>query len=142
MNHSDLLKEFHSKYGHFIGEVHQTVPMNVRKLRKDLIQEEIRETIDAIDENNLIEIADGICDSMYVLVGTAISYGFPIERLFLEVHRSNMTKTAIKAENGEKYGTKTPKGPDFIPPDIYGILYHPERQTKLEQLAVEQFWND
>lgn len=87
---------------------------------------------------NLVEVADGIADSIYVLVGTAISYGIPIDRIFREVHRSNMTKTAIKAMDGHKYGTKTPKGPDYIPPDIAGILSRPNQLTKLETLYAEK----
>lgn len=147
-----MVREFHEKYGHFISSkpTLEEIPNNVIELRVELIQEEISETFRAmgcteyedgtsfhpLNDQNLVEIADGIADSIYVLVGTAISYGIPIDRIFTEVHRSNMTKMAIKAEQGEKYGTKTPKGPDFIPPDLKGILEHPERQTKLESLAL------
>lgn len=152
LNAESSLKEFHSKYGHFVLEASSTeIPSEVTFLRYRLIKEEVQETFDAmgivrVDDNvvqfdkekvNLAEIADGIADSIYVLVGTAISYGIPIDRVFREVHRSNMTKTALKAEIGQKYGTKTPKGPDYIPPDIEGILSRPNELTKLEIMHVE-----
>jgi hypothetical protein len=44
-----------------------------------------------------------------------------------------MTKTVgPKPIEGEKYGTKTPKGPDFRAPNIRGILEWPEMETELE----------
>lgn len=131
----NMLIDFHEKYGHYISAIPTTkIPENVKILRNDLIQEEVLETRVAIKDNNLIEIADGIADAVYVLVGTAVAYGIPFDRIFKEVHRSNMTKTAVKAKEGEKYGTKTPKGPDYIPPNIEGILSEPGESTQLEKI--------
>ena len=144
-----MLKEFHNKYGHLVSnQATLSIPHEVKALRYKLIKEEVEETFTAMgfiysgdntheyieDQQDIVEIADGIADSIYVLIGTAVAYGFPIERIFLEVHRSNMTKTAAKVEPGQKYGTKTPKGPDFIPPDIKGIIFEPHLQTQLEIL--------
>jgi predicted HAD superfamily Cof-like phosphohydrolase len=129
-----MVREFHEKYGHLISDNPTTdIPENVKELRNKLIHEEITELRDAMSEDNIVEIADGIADAIYVLVGTAVSYGIPIDRVFREVHASNMTKTAIKAEFGSKYGTKTPKGPGYIAPDIHAILYE-EQPTFLERL--------
>lgn len=140
----DQLKEFHEKYGHFISEVPTLdIPSTVKNLRYKLIKEEVYETFSGMGFyisdgtfdptlENLVEIADGIADAMYVLIGTAISYGIPIMRIFNEVHNSNMTKTASKAVDGQKYGTKTPKGPDYVSPDIKGILQFPQDLTELE----------
>jgi len=131
----DSLREFHSKYGHLISTSPTTdLQWRVKLLRETLIKEEFEELMLAIDQDDLVEIADGAADLIYVIVGTCVSYGIPIERVFKEVHRSNMTKTAIKAEGGSKYGTKTPKGPDYIPPDIKTILFSGNR-TKLERMA-------
>lgn len=86
---------------------------------------ELGELFDAIGEGDIVEAADGIADLIYVAVGTAISMGIPIDEVFAEVHRSNMTKTANKAdgESGKKYGDKTPKGATFEPPRIKEILF-------------------
>jgi predicted HAD superfamily Cof-like phosphohydrolase len=128
------VKEFHEKYGHYSRTYPSTaiIPDAVKKLRIALIREEIEELLKAMEENDLVEIGDGGADSIYVIVGTMIAYGIPIDRIFAEVHNSNMTKTAVKAENGEKYGTKTPKGPDYRAPDVHGILFRPENPTLLE----------
>jgi predicted HAD superfamily Cof-like phosphohydrolase len=135
VDYEALVRSFHRKYGHLIQyspNVH--VLKEVKELRMKLIQEECdQELLPALDSYDISEIADGAADLIYVVVGTCISYGIPINRIFREVHYSNMTKTPVKAENGQKYGTKTPKGPDYIPPDIKGILEHPELKTKLEE---------
>lgn len=129
----DMVKEFHVKYGHLItGSPTTEIPEQVKTLRIKLIEEEWMELNKGIIEGNLEEIADGGADLIYVIVGTMISYGIPIDRIFREVHRSNMTKTAVKATDGEKYGTKTPKGPNYKAPDIAGILHEPYKYTKLE----------
>lgn len=144
MNIEQMLHDFHVKYGHYRSDWPTIeIPINVKILRLKLIQEEISEMNTAMNEGNLEEFADGIADSVYVLVGACISYGIPFDRVFKEVHRSNMTKTNVKAVDGEKYGTKTPKGPDYIPPDIKGILTSPQRETRLEELgrtSPEKFW--
>jgi predicted HAD superfamily Cof-like phosphohydrolase len=112
-SYESMVRDFHLKFGHLTNNSPTVdLPESVIKLRKSLIKEEVLETLTGIDSNDISEIADGIADAMYVLVGTAISYGIPIDRVFREVHRSNMTKTAVKAVDGEKYGTKTPKGPN------------------------------
>ncbi len=147
-NFEQMLKELHEKYGHLISEKPTLgIPLSVKHLRVKLIDEEVGETFTAMgfsdlfeagdrtfvpEYQDLIEIADGIADAIYVLIGTAVSYGIPITRVFTEVHHSNMTKTAVKASAGEKYGTKTPKGPDYIAPDIKGILERPASLTELE----------
>lgn len=131
------VREFHEKYSHFITDKpNAAIPENVMRLRIKLIDEEQGEMHLAMLTHNIVEIADGGADLLYVVIGTMITYNIPVDRVFMEVHRSNMTKTAIKAEAGEKYGTKTPKGLDYIAPDILGILTHPEKLTHLETLAL------
>ena len=71
----DKMVEFHEANGAFIrseGTTH--VPDDVPVLRARLILEEFAETVAAIHETNLIEVADGLTDLTYVLVGTVVSY--------------------------------------------------------------------
>lgn len=84
--------EFHKTFDHHIGEKPEAPPYRTQDLRMRLIEEEMTETIDAINDGDLEEIADGIADSIVVLLGTAISYGIDIRPIWDEVHRSNMAK--------------------------------------------------
>lgn len=61
-------------------------------LRKKLIEEEVGETLQAIDSRDLVEVADGIADSIVVLVGTALEFGIDLGAVWDEVQRSNMSK--------------------------------------------------
>jgi len=64
-----------------------------QRLRASLIDEEInRELIPAIETRRLLDIADGIVDSIYVLIGAAIEYGIPLERVWNAVQAANMAK--------------------------------------------------
>jgi len=46
-----------------------------RDFRISLIEEELKETMAAIDKKSEVDIVDGICDSLYVLYGTMLSFG-------------------------------------------------------------------
>jgi predicted HAD superfamily Cof-like phosphohydrolase len=86
-------------------------------LRIKLMMSELSETIDAIAANDIVKIADGIADLIYVVKGTAITYGIDIEPIFNEVHKSNMSKCIdgklIKDSSG-----KVLKPDSYSPPDI------------------------
>jgi predicted HAD superfamily Cof-like phosphohydrolase len=129
------LLDFHQKYGQYVSPILTTdIPPGVKKLRQKLIIEEYKELLKALKEDNLVDIADAAADLVYVVVGTCIAYGIPFDRIFSEVHNSNMTKTPIKVINqGDKYGTKNPKGPGYMPPEIQKILLFPHDSTSLER---------
>lgn len=87
------LREWHEKFAVLVND-HPTIPPGkVKELRKRLMEEELLdELIPAIDADDMVEIADALADTLYVVFGTAVSYGIDIEPIFDEVHRSNMTK--------------------------------------------------
>lgn len=90
----ELVKEFHETFNHPILET-PSIPSNKRcKLRTNLMQEELDEIKEAIEKNDIKEIADGLCDLMYVLAGSVLEFGLyeKFHELFSEVHRSNMSK--------------------------------------------------
>lgn len=62
------------------------------ELRGRLIMEEVSETLDGMDNDDLVEIADGIVDSIVVLIGAAVTYGIDLRPIWDEVHRTNMAK--------------------------------------------------
>jgi len=87
-------------------------------LARRLIEEEVGETLTAIDARDLPEIADGVIDSIVVLVGLAVRCGLPLARLWHEVHQSNISKRGGPVnEHGKRL-----KPPGWVPPDIEGVL--------------------
>lgn len=88
------------------------------ELRQDLIKEEMFETISALQAGDLDKIADGICDSIVVLLGTAVTYGIDVRPIWDEVHRTNMLKVGgILREDGKRL---KPEG--WEPPNIRELL--------------------
>lgn len=85
---------FHETFGAPILDTPQ-IPSEERcKLRVDLIQEELNELSQAIKDNDIVEIADALCDLQYVLSGAILEFGLgnKFGELFDEVQRSNMSK--------------------------------------------------
>ena len=68
------------------------IPAWVQMLRIAMLNEEVRELAEAVEQADIVKIADAIADIAYVAVGTAVTYGIPFDAVFAEVHRSNMTK--------------------------------------------------
>lgn len=73
------------------------------ELRVKLIQEELNELSEAIANNDLVEVADALCDLQYVLSGAVLEFGMGdiFNSLFEEVQRSNMSKACKTIEEAE-----------------------------------------
>ena len=84
-----------------------------------LLMEEVKELEEATWNDDYVGVADGIADIIYILCGTALRYGIPLDEVFEEVHRSNMTKT-INIQFRED--GKVMKGEHYSPPNLFGIL--------------------
>ena len=92
--------EFHRTFQHPI-EAQPVIPSEKRcKLRVSLIAEELKELQEAIEDKDLVEIADALCDIQYVLSGAVLEFGLgeKFKTLFDEVQRSNMSKSCNTEE--------------------------------------------
>ncbi len=69
-------------------------------LRINLIEEELKELKEAIENEDIVEVADAFCDLQYVLSGAILEFGLgsKFKALFEEVQRSNMSKTCKSME--------------------------------------------
>lgn len=91
-----------------------------------LIKEEVSdELIPALARGDMLEIADGLIDGIYVLLWTGLELGLPLEDLFSEVQRSNLSK--FLQADGRLYAVfndkgKVQKGPNYSPPHLVPIL--------------------
>lgn len=95
-----------------------------KELRMRLINEEIKELTEAVEANDIINIADAIADAIYVLIGTALEFGIPLDRVWEEVVRTNNAK--INPETGKvtkRADGKVLKPAGWVPPRIYEALF-------------------
>src|SRR5690606_22872524 len=96
--------EFHKTFKHPILEK-PTIPDEKRcRLRVSLIAEELKELEEAIANNDLVEVADALCDIQYVLPGAGLEFGLAAKfrALFDEVQRSNMSKACKSLAEAEE----------------------------------------
>lgn len=93
-----------------------------RDLWAKLIGEETEELLAALSASDLINVADGIGDVIYVCVGAALAFGLPIEDIFREIHRSNMSKMGSEGKVERRADGKILRGESYTPPDISRIL--------------------
>ena len=100
-------------------------------LRMSLMNEELDELNESAKYGIQIETLDGLCDLLYVVLGTACELGLDLDEAFREVHASNMTKSP-----GNMRGDgKVLKGPEFVPPDLGPILARQMSRRQEEDVA-------
>jgi predicted HAD superfamily Cof-like phosphohydrolase len=95
--------DFHKTFHHPI-EKNPIIPSAKRcELRVELISEELKELAEAIQSNDLVEVADALCDIQYVLSGAILEFGLgnKFVELFNEVQRSNMSKACASVEEAD-----------------------------------------
>ncbi|MBD2704270.1 nucleoside triphosphate pyrophosphohydrolase family protein [Spirosoma sp. BT702] len=95
--------EFHRTFHAPVLESPQ-IPSEARsQLRVALLAEELDELRDAIAENDIVAVADALCDLQYVLSGAVLEFGLghQFKALFDEVQRSNMSKACLTVEEAE-----------------------------------------
>lgn len=95
------------------------LPKQRARLRQALLEEEVKELREA---KNILDVADAICDILYITYGTAHEYGIAdrLVMLFDEVHRSNMSKMGpdgkpIFREDGKVLKPETYSEPKLRP---------------------------
>lgn len=104
LNALSQVAEFHRTFKHPIVD-QPAVPSKERAaLRIELLAEELKELQEAVDDNNIVEIADALCDLQYVLAGAVLEFGLgeKFKALFDEVHRSNMSKACKTVEEANE----------------------------------------
>ena len=88
------------------------------QLRVNLIKEELDELKEAMDNKDLLEVADALTDILYVTYGAGHALGINLDKCFEEVQNSNMSKLD---ENGKPIyndAGKVMKGPNYFKPDL------------------------
>ena len=90
----------------------------INKLRIDLIKEELDELTEAIENNDLLEVADALTDILYVTYGAGHAFGIDLDKCFDEVQNSNMSKLDENGKPIYNESGKVMKGPNYFKPDL------------------------
>ena len=114
-----------SKVGTFMktfGQDVKTKPSfstdKINKLRIDLIKEELDELNEAMNNKDLLEVADALTDILYVTYGAGHAFGIDLDKCFEEVQNSNMSKLGDDGKPIFNDKGKVMKGPNYFKPDL------------------------
>ena len=124
-NQLKSVKIFHEAFGVKISNKPTLeLSKDILKLRHSLMQEENNEYLKAVEEKNLIEVADALGDMLYILCGTILTHGFQnlIEDIFDEIQTSNMSKLGYDGKPIYRNDGKVLKGPNYKKPNIKKFL--------------------
>jgi predicted HAD superfamily Cof-like phosphohydrolase len=90
----------------------------INKLRLDLITEELDELKEAMDNKDLLEVADALTDILYVTYGAGHAFGINLDECFEEVQNSNMSKLDQDGKPIFNDSGKVMKGPKYFKPNL------------------------
>jgi predicted HAD superfamily Cof-like phosphohydrolase len=122
MTNFEKVKEFMVVFGQEVQEYPNLPPEEVVDLRLDLINEEVGELCEAVELNDMTEIADALTDILYVTYGMGAALGIDLDKCFEEVQRSNMSKLGEDGKPMYREDGKVLKGPNYSPPDLTSVL--------------------
>lgn len=116
MDKQKMVYDFHKAFDILIKETPTPPDFVTQRLRFGLIREELEELDIAMAKEDIVEIADGLADLLYVVYGTAVSCGIDMQPIFAEVHRSNMSKVGgHKRQDGKWIKPETYSPANLLP---------------------------
>ena len=125
-----MVREFHTAFGIPMGDK-PTATTPQSENRVSFLREEFNEYLAAVEAGDLVEIADALADMTYIIHGTALDHGIPLDAVVEEVHRSNMSKLGLDGKPILREDGKVIKGPAYFRPDVSSVLF-PESEDDYE----------
>jgi len=118
----ELVEDFMEAMGQEVNAVPTWPEEEIQRLRLDLIEEELDELHYAMDNKDMVEIADALGDLLYVVYGAGHAFGIDLDECFKEIHASNMSKLGPDGKPIKREDGKVLKPDTFFPPDLKTIL--------------------
>ena len=122
MTNFEKVRLFMKTYGQEVKDKAGFSDDKTNKLRIELIKEELEELTTAIQDKNLLEVADALTDILYVTYGAGHAFGIDLDKCFEEVQNSNMSKLGEDGKPIYNEAGKVMKGPNYFKPDLSKYL--------------------
>ena len=118
MSNFDKVKTFMETFGQEVKTKPSFSTEKINSLRYDLIKEELEELKEAVENKDLLEVADALTDTLYVTYGAGHAFGIDLDKCFEEVQSSNMSKLGEDGKPIYNETGKVMKGPKYFKPDL------------------------
>ena len=118
MTNFQKVKNFMQTFGQEVKSSPSFSSVKINELRYNLIKEELDEFKQALDNDDLLEVADALTDILYVTYGAGHAFGINLDACFEEVQNSNMSKLGKDGKPIYNEQGKVMKGPNYFKPDL------------------------
>ena len=118
MTNFNKVKTFMKTFGQEVKNKPSFSTDKINSLRCDLIREELDELKEAMENKDLLEVADALTDILYVTYGAGHAFGIDLDKCFEEVQNSNMSKLDENSKPIYNESGKVMKGPKYFKPNL------------------------
>ncbi|MBT4109156.1 MAG: nucleoside triphosphate pyrophosphohydrolase family protein [Pelagibacterales bacterium] len=118
MSNFEKVKIFMETFGQEVKTKPSFSSDKINTLRYDLIKEELEELKIALENKDLLEVADALTDILYVTYGAGHAFGIDLDKCFEEVQNSNMSKLGEDGKPIYNDSGKVMKGPKYFKPNL------------------------
>jgi len=118
MSNFNKVKTFMETFGQEVKTKPSLSTDKINGLRYDLIKEELEELKVAMENKDLLEVADALTDILYVTYGAGHAFGIDLDKCFEEVQNSNMSKLGEGSKPIYNESGKVMKGPKYFKPNL------------------------
>jgi len=118
MTNFNKVKTFMETFGQEVKTKPSFSSDKINTLRYDLIKEELEELKIAMENKDLLEVADALTDILYVTYGAGHAFGIDLDKCFEEVQNSNMSKLGEDGKPIYNDAGKVMKGPKYFKPNL------------------------
>ena len=118
MTNFESVKKFMQTFGQEVKVKASFPSEKIVNLRVDLINEELSELKQAVQKQDIKEVADALTDILYVTYGAGHAFGIDLDKCFKEVQKSNMSKLGPDGKPIYNDKGKVMKGPSYFKPDL------------------------
>ena len=118
MSNFNKVKTFMETFGQEVKTKPSLSTDKINSLRYNLIKEELEELKEAMENKDLLEVADALTDILYVTYGAGHAFGINLDKCFEEVQNSNMSKLDDDGKPIYNEAGKVMKGNKYFKPDL------------------------